>query len=99
MRQVSRIERAAPFLDEGVSLVQQGGYCYVEDPKFLARPWAVLSIEYVDDIAPTGWFWLNENIGNRKTIADCMKENILEVDKFPRYLSDGFPARIARVLR
>ena len=99
MRQVSRIERAAPFLDEGVSLVQQGGYCYVEDPKFLARPWAVLSIEYVDDIAPTGWFWLNENIGNRKTIADCVKENMLEVDNFPRYLSDGFPARIARVLR
>lgn len=95
---MSRIEKPAEFLDDGVLLVQQGGYCYVEDPKFLARPWAVLSIEYADDIAPTGWFWIDTGIGNRKTIADCVKQGLIEVDPHQRYLSDGFPAHIARVI-
>lgn len=93
-----RIERPAPFLDDGVNLVQIGNYCCVEDPKFLARPWATLSIDYADDIAPTGWFWLDDNRWNQKTISDCVKAGILEIYPQPRILSDGFPGKIARVI-
>jgi hypothetical protein len=99
VRQVSRIERDAPFLDDGVKLVQVGNYCYVEDPKFLARPWAVLSIEYLDDIAPTGWFWLHEVKWNKSTISDCVKHGLLEVDPYERVMSDGFNGKLARVIR
>jgi len=99
VRQVIRIERPAPFLDDGVSLVQVGSYCYVEDPKFLARPWATLSIETVDDLAPTGWFWLHDERWNKSTIAACVKNGILEIDPHDRIMSDGFTSKLARVIR
>jgi hypothetical protein len=95
---MSRIERAAPFLDDGVSVVQDGSVCVVEDPRFLSRPWAVLWIDYVDAVPPEGWFFLKEDIGNRKTILDCLKHGILEVRGGPHILSDGGCARLARVV-
>jgi hypothetical protein len=49
-------------------------------------------------VAPDGWFFLKEDIGNRKTILDCLKHGILEVRGGPHILSDGGCARLARVL-
>lgn len=85
-------------MDDGVILVQEGTRCWVEDPKFPARPWASLWIEYADDFPPAGWFWLYESIGNRKTIVDCHKRGLLEIDPQARILSDGFRAHLARVI-
>lgn len=95
---MSRIERAAPFLDDGAVVVQDGAICVVEDPRFLSRPWAVLWIGYAGVDAPDGWFFLKEDIGNRKTILDCLKHGILEVRGGPHILSDGGCARLARVV-
>ena len=92
-----RIERPAPFLDDGVVLVQEDGKCWVEDPRFAARPWATLWIGFAEDLPPAGWFWLYNGVGNRKTIADCVKHGILEIDPQARMLSDGFKNFIARV--
>ncbi|MFM8279757.1 MAG: hypothetical protein ACKN9R_05375 [Candidatus Limnocylindrus sp.] len=95
---MSRVVRPADFLEEGCSLVQDGSYCYVEDSKFLSRPWAVLSLETVDDPAPTGWFYLSDLSWNRKTIQDCVKHGILFVESHERLMSDGFKSRLARVI-
>lgn len=95
---MKRIERAAPFLDEKVVLVQEGPDAWAEEPGVTGRPWARLSIRYVDAIAPEGWFFLHESIGNRKTIADCLKHQAIEVQVAPFTLSDGGSALLARVL-
>ena len=64
---MTRIERAAPFLDDKVIAVQDGADAWCEEPGFSGRVWCNLSIRYADAIAPDGWFFLYEGIGNRKT--------------------------------
>jgi hypothetical protein len=95
---VNRIERAAPFLDERVVLVQEGADAWAEEPGAAGRPWAKLSIRYADAIAPEGWFFLYESIGSRKTIADCIKHGALEIQTARFTLSDGGGALLARVV-
>ena len=92
------IERAADFLDDGVILVQHGNRCWAIDPKFIERPWAILHMAEISDPAPTGYFWLDQSIGNRKTIADCLKHGLIEVDHFIRRLDNGSPAYLAKVV-
>jgi hypothetical protein len=95
---VKRIERAAPFLDERVVLVQEGPDAWAEEPGATGRPWANLSIRYTDAIAPEGWFFLYESIGSRKTIADCIKNGALEIESARFTMSDGGGALLARVV-
>jgi hypothetical protein len=97
-RQMMHIERAADFLDDGVILVQHGNRCWAIDPKFIERPWAILHMAEISDPAPTGYFWLDQSIGNRKTIADCLKHGLIEVDHFIRRLDNGSPAYLAKVV-
>lgn len=95
---MKRIERAAPFLDERVVIVQEGQDAWAEEPGVAGRPWARLSIRYADAIAPEGWFFLHENIGSRKTISECLKHKALEIQAAPFTLSDGGSAILARVV-
>jgi len=52
--------------------VQEGADAWCYDPK-IGRQFAKLSIRYSDAIAPEGWFFLDEHIFNRATIADLVK--------------------------
>jgi hypothetical protein len=98
VRQVTRIERAAPFLDEKVIAVQEGADAWCEEPGVSGRVWCNLSIRYSDAIAPEGWFFLYEGIGNRKTNLDLMKHGLLEVEQSRFTLSDGNSAALARLV-
>ena len=93
-----RREVAAPYLDDGVRLVQEGAKCWAIDPLFAERPWCVLSIEYTSDLPPDGWFWLYNGIGNRKSILDAVKHGHLEIQADRRILSDGSWAQLARLV-
>lgn len=95
---MSRIEVLAPELDEGIHCVQEGADAWCLDPK-VGRQFAKLSIRYADANAPDGWFFLNEHIFNRKTIADLLKSGHLEVDQSVFTLSDGGHARLGRLVR
>jgi len=95
---VTRIERAAPFLDDRVVLVQDGQDAWAEEPGTTGRPWANLSIRYADAVPPEGWFFLYESIGSRKTIAECLKHKALEIQVARFTLSDGGSALLARVV-
>lgn len=95
---MSHTERAAGFLDAGAILVQHNDRCWVLDPSFAERPWAILHMLGINDAAPEGWFWLDSGIGNRKTIADCIAHGILEIDKHQRRLDNGMPAYLAKVV-
>jgi len=86
-----RIARPAPFLDDGVTLIQEGDRCWAEEARFSARPWASLWIERSGATPPAGWFFLNDAPANRKTIADCVKEGLLE-------LANDDRGKIARVI-
>lgn len=95
---MTRIERAAPFLDDRVIAVQEGADAWCEEPGVSGRVWCNLSIRYADAIAPDGWFFLYEGIGNRKTNLDLLKHGLLEI-KTPGFtLSDGGSALIARLV-
>ena len=93
-----RVEVVAPYLDAGVRVVHEGAKCWAIDPLFAERPWCVLSIEYVDDFPPEGWFWLYNGIGNRKTILDMLKHGHLEINPDRRILSDGSYGQLARLI-
>jgi hypothetical protein len=95
---MTRIERAAPFLDEKVIAVQDGTDAWCEEPGFSGRVWCNLSIRYADAIAPDGWFFLYEGIGNRKTNADLIKHGVMEIDVARFTLSDGGTALLARLV-
>ena len=95
---MNRIERAAPFLDDKVIAVQEGADAWCEEPGFSGRVWCNLSIRYADAIAPDGWFFLYEGIGNRKTNADLIKHGLMEIQVAPFTLSDGGSAVLARLV-
>ena len=94
---MSRVERSAPFLDERVVAVQEGADAWCEEPGASGRVWCNLSIRYADAIAPDGWFFLYEGIGNRKTNLDLLKHGLIEVQGAPFLLGDGASVRIARL--
>lgn len=94
---MSRIERAAPFLDDKVVAVQEGADAWCEEPGVSGRVWCNLSIRYADAIAPDGWFFLYQGIGSRKTILDLLKHGVLEVQESRFTLSDGGSATLGRL--
>ena len=98
VRQVSQIQILTPELDEGIVCVQEGADAWCYDPK-IGRQFAKLSIRYADAIAPDGWFFLNEHIFNRKSIADLLKAGHLELEQSVFTLSDGGQARLGRLVR
>ena len=95
---MTRIERAAPFLDDKVIAVQDGTDAWCEEPGFSGRVWCNLSIRYADAIAPDGWFFLYEGIGNRKTNLDLLKHGLMEVQESRFTLSDGNSTILARLI-
>ena len=94
---MNRIERAAPFLDDKVVAVQEGSDAWCEEPGVSGRVWCNLSIRYADAIAPEGWFFLYEGIGNRKTNLDLIKHGVMELQQSVFTLSDGGRALMARL--
>ena len=94
---MSRIERAAPFLDDKVVAVQEGPDAWCEEPGVAGRVWCNLSIRYADAVPPDGWFFLYEGIGNRKTNLDLLKHGLLEVQQGRFTLSDGGSATLGRL--
>jgi hypothetical protein len=98
VREVNRIEILAPELDDGIRCVQEGGDAWCYDPA-IGRQFAKLSIRYVDANAPEGWFFLNEHIFNRATIAQLLKAGHLEVQSTRFTLSDGGQALLGRLVR
>jgi hypothetical protein len=97
VREVSQIYILCDELDDGIHCVQEGADAWCLDPK-IGRQFAKLSIRYADAAAPDGWFFLNEHIFNRKTIADLLKAGHLEVDQSAFTLSDGGQARLGRLV-
>jgi len=96
---MNRIERAAPFLDDRVIAVQEGADAWCEEPGTSGRAWCILSQRYADAIAPDGWFFLYEGIGNRKTNLELMRHGLMELRQSRFTLSDGGTAQLARLLR
>jgi hypothetical protein len=97
LRQVIKVSILCDELDEGIHCVQEGADAWCLDPK-VGRQFAKLSIRYADANAPEGWFFLNEHIFNRKTIADLLHAGHLEVDQSAFTLSDGGQARLGRLV-
>ena len=97
MRQVIKVDILCDELDDGIRCVQEGADAWCLDPK-IGRQFAKLSIRYTDANAPDGWFFLNEHIFNRKTIADLLKAGHREVDQSAFTLSDGGQARLGRLV-
>jgi hypothetical protein len=97
VRQVTKVDILCDELDDGIRCVQEGADAWCLDPK-IGRQFAKLSIRYTDAAAPEGWFFLNEHIFNRKTIADLLKAGHLEVDQSVFTLSDGGQARLGRLV-
>ena len=95
---MTRIERAAPFLDDRVVAVQEGADAWCEEPGVGGRAWCILSQRYADAVAPEGWFFLYEGIGNRKTNMDLIKHGLMEVSVSRFTLSDGGSALLARLV-
>ena len=93
-----RVERPAPFLDDKVIAAQEGPDAWCYEPGVSGRVWCNLSIRYADAIAPDGWFFLYEGIGNRKTNADLIKHGLMEVQESRFTLSDGGSALLARLI-
>ena len=98
VREVNRIERKAPFLDDQVIAVQEGPDAWCYEPGVSGRVWCILSQRYADAIAPEGWFFLYEGIGNRKTNLDLMKHGVMIVQPSRFTLSDGNSALLARLV-
>jgi len=98
LRQVIKVDILCDELDDGIRCVQEGADAWCLDPK-IGRQFAKLSIRYADAAAPDGWFFLNEHIFNRKTIADLIKAGHLEVQQSVFTLSDGGQARLGRLVR
>jgi len=94
---VNRIEILASELDDGIRCVQEGADAWCYDPA-IGRQFAKLSIRYVDATAPDGWFFLNEHIFNRATIAQLLKAGHLEVQSTRFTLSDGGQALLGRLV-
>ena len=95
---MTRIERAAPFLDERVIAVQEGADAWCYEPGVGGRAWCILSQRYADAVAPEGWFFLYEGIGNRKTNLDLVKHGLMQLEQSRFTLSDGGTAQLARLL-
>ncbi len=95
---MTRIERAAPFLDERVIAVQEGADAWCYEPGASGRVWCNLSIRYADAVATEGWFFLYEGIGNRKTNADLVKHGLMVLEQSRFTLSDGGSAQLARLV-
>ena len=94
---MNRIEILASELDDGIRCVQEGADAWCYDPA-IGRQFAKLSIRYVDATAPDGWFFLNEHIFNRATIAQLLKAGHLEVQSTRFTLSDGGQALLGRLV-
>jgi len=94
---VTRIERKAPFLDDHVIAVQEGSDAWCEEPGVAGRVWCVLSQRLKDVNAPDGWFILAQGIGNRKTNADLIKHQLLEIKVAPFTRSDGETVILGRI--
>jgi hypothetical protein len=97
VRQVIKVDILCDELDDGIRCVQEGADAWCLDPK-IGRQFAKLSIRYTDANAPEGWFFLNEHIFNRATIAELLKAGHLEVDQSAFTLSDGGQARLGRLV-
>ena len=97
VRQVSTVKILCDELDDGIHCIQEGADAWCLDPK-VGRQFAKLSIRYTDANAPEGWFFLNEHIFNRATIAELIKAGHLEVDQSAFTLSDGGQARLGRLV-
>jgi len=95
---MNRIERAAPFLDDKVVAVQEGADAWCEEPGVTGRVWCNLSIRYPDAIAPEGWFFLYNGLGNRKTTLDLLKHGLMEIQQSQFTLSDGNSTFLARLI-
>ena len=95
---MSQTEILCNELDDGIRCVQDGADAWCYDPA-IGRQFAKLSIRYADAVAPEGWFFLNEHIFNRATIADVVKAGHLEVSQSVFTLSDGGHARLGRLLK
>lgn len=93
-----RIERKAPFLDDNVIAVQEGADAWCYEPGVSGRVWCNLSQRFADSIAPDGWFFLYEGIGNRKTNADLIRFGVMEIQQSRFTLSDGGTAVLARLI-
>lgn len=93
-----RIERKAPFLDDNVIAVQEGADAWCYEPGVSGRVWCNLSQRFADAIAPDGWFFLYEGIGNRKTNADLIRFGVMEIQQSRFTLSDGGTALLARLI-
>jgi hypothetical protein len=98
VRQVIKVQILCDELDDGIHCIQEGADAWCLDPK-IGRQFAKLSIRYADANAPDGWFFLNEHIFNRQTIADLIKAGHLEVQQSVFTLSDGGQARLGRLVR
>ena len=98
VRQVSTVKILCDELDDGIHCIQEGADAWCLDPK-VGRQFAKLSIRYADANAPDGWFFLNEHIFNRATIAELIKAGHLEVDQSAFTLSDGGQARLGRLVQ
>ena len=95
---MTRIERAAPFLDERVIAVQEGADAWCYEPGVSGRVWCILSQRYADVVAPEGYFFLYEGIGNRKTNLDLVKHGLMVLEQSRFTLSDGGNAQLARLV-
>ena len=91
------MKRFSDFLDERVVAVQEGADAWCEEPGASGRVWCNLSTRYAEAVAPEGWFFLYEGIGNRKTNLDLLKHGLIEVQGAPFLLGDGASVRIARL--
>jgi len=81
-----------------VIAVQENNDAWCEEPGVSGRVWCNLSMRYADAIAPEGWFFLYEGIGNRKTNADLIKHSVMEIQVARFTLSDGGSAVLARLV-
>ncbi len=95
---MTRIERAAPFLDDRVIAVKEGADACCYEPGVSGRVWCILSQRYADAAAPEGWFFLYEGIGNRKTNLDLVKHGLMQLEQSRFTLSDGGTAQLARLV-
>jgi hypothetical protein len=89
------IQRAAPFLDDGIVLMQNEDTCWAYDGN-IGRIWAFVSRRYEGVQAPAGWFFLQEAHYNRVMIKELTDAGAIE---FGDVLTIGDrQARLARLI-
>ena len=89
------IRRAAPFLDDGIVLMQNEDTCWAYDAT-IGRIWAFVSRRYEGVRAPEGWFFLQEAHYNRVMIKELADAGAIEFGEVLK-LGDR-QARLARLI-